>query len=85
MQAKQRILELVEPLFGDDIELYDEYWGGPISFNINERLVNVMLDNFSPERIDDDDWYFISNVYWGQGYHSTLYINLDGEYNIIHV
>lgn len=84
MQAKKRILELIEPLFGNFVEIYDEYWGGHIKFGINERLVNVMLDNFGPDRFDDDDWYFISNVYWGQGYHTTLYMNLDGNYKIVH-
>lgn len=84
MHAKERILELVQHRFGSYIDINDEYWGGPIRFSVNERLVNVMLDNFSPERFDDDDWYFISNVYWGQGYHSTLYMNLDGDLKIQH-
>lgn len=85
MQGKKRILEFVEPLFGQSVEIYDDEWEKPLSFNINKDFVERVLETYPPERFDNDEWYFISNIYWGLGYNSVLYMNLDGEYKIIHV
>lgn len=77
------ILRIISPYFGKSIEL-DDGTGKNIKFEVKEENVKIMHELIQPDTVDGKKWYYVSHIYWGQGYHSNLRIDEQGNFRIFH-